>query len=297
MTGMENILRDIVREIEDTLGRTGIMYRIFSRCKSQESIEKKINTKFNEYTQSGKKMQDLLALRITLYFNDDVKILHQYLKSLRNYDNESVTDVGTERFCPQCLNLVMRIPDALKEDMRIAIKGIPHSELIDETYEIQLRTVLSEGWHEVEHDLRYKCKDDWGELLEDSRLLNGVYATLENSDWAMLSIFDNVAYSHYKKNQWTPMIRNKMRLRFKDNYLSEEVSQYLTNNINIAKKIFRADRDQAILHMLKNKILIPPTFDNIVHILNHMEEIDEGLIQYESEAIKSDLELLKQERN
>ena len=26
--------------------------------------------------------------------------------------------------------------------------------LIDNTYEIQLRTVLSEGWHEVEHDLR-----------------------------------------------------------------------------------------------------------------------------------------------
>ncbi|MBK7959276.1 MAG: hypothetical protein IPK03_14995 [Bacteroidetes bacterium] len=31
-----------------------------------------------------------------------------------------------------------------------------NNSLVDSTFEVQLRTILSEGWHEIDHDLRYK---------------------------------------------------------------------------------------------------------------------------------------------
>lgn len=92
----------------------------------------------------------------------------------------------------------MRIPDKFSQDMRVAIKETGYEDLIDETYEIQIRTILSEGWHEVEHDLRYKCKEEWNNFQEESRLLNGIYATLESSEWAMLTLFEKLSYSQYK---------------------------------------------------------------------------------------------------
>ncbi|WP_294161915.1 hypothetical protein, partial [uncultured Senegalimassilia sp.] len=38
----------------------------------------------------GKKMQDLLALRITLYFTDDVELVYDYFRNQPNFDSESV---------------------------------------------------------------------------------------------------------------------------------------------------------------------------------------------------------------
>ena len=92
----------------------------------------------------------------------------------------------------------MRVPNNLQQDMKAAIKETGYEDLIDNTYEVQIRTILSEGWHEVEHDLRYKCKEEWNEFKEESRLLNGIYATLESSEWSMLTLFDRLSYSQYK---------------------------------------------------------------------------------------------------
>ena len=46
-------------------------------------------------------MQDLLALRITLYFTDDVEIVHNYLRSQSDFDSESVDEAEVDRFCPK----------------------------------------------------------------------------------------------------------------------------------------------------------------------------------------------------
>ena len=40
--------------------------------------------KADKYRCENKKLQDLLALRITLYFTDDVEIVHKFLKSCSN---------------------------------------------------------------------------------------------------------------------------------------------------------------------------------------------------------------------
>ena len=50
---------------------------------------------------------------------------------------------------PERLNLVMRMTPYEQDLFNTAVQEYgDQAELIDATYEIQLRTVLSEGWHE-----------------------------------------------------------------------------------------------------------------------------------------------------
>ncbi|MCQ5134576.1 hypothetical protein NE541_16280, partial [Coprococcus eutactus] len=58
------------------------------------------------------------------------------------------------KFEAQKCNGVYRIPSKYQ-------RNIPASEWtkpFDQTFEVQLRTVLIEGWHDIEHEMRYKYK-------------------------------------------------------------------------------------------------------------------------------------------
>lgn len=270
MNAATNILKDIETKLRDNLSHSGFMFHIFSRVKSTESINAKLSKKAEMYRNENKKMQDFLALRITLYFSDDVEIVHQYLKTMPDFVDESVDVAEVDRFCPKRLNLVMRVPKRLKKDMQIAISQTDYGDLIDDTYEVQIRTILSEGWHEVEHDLRYKCKEEWSDFGEESRLLNGIYATLESAEWSMLTLFDRLSYSHYKKQNWNCMMRNKMRIRFVDKSLSEDIVSFLDCNKPVAKKLFRVNRAKVMRALLEKGFCFPLTYDTTLHIINHL---------------------------
>ena len=84
-------------------------------------------------------------------------------------------------------------------------------------------------WHEVEHDLRYKCKEDWTGCESYSRALNGVIATLENAEWNMKSIFSEMARHNFSHSDYTAMLRNKFRLKFKSEQLSERIDSFLNS--------------------------------------------------------------------
>lgn len=292
MSAADKILKEIVSELESLLNKSGIMYHIFYRAKSEASIKNKLELKADSYKSENKKMQDLLALRITLYFTDDVELIHEYLKSQPNFDSESVDELEVDKFCPKRLNLVMRVPDSLKKDMRVVISNSDFPDLIDDTYEVQIRTILSEGWHEVEHDLRYKCKKDWENYLEESRLLNGIYATLESSEWSMLTLFDRISYSQYKKKEWSSMLRNKMRLRFKDKGLSQEVIDLLSENHELAKRLFRTKRSKILEKVMEKKFSYPLTYDTVIHLLNRIDIKDRDLAALEMPILKSDMDLM-----
>lgn len=292
MSAADKVLKEIVTDLESVLNKCGVMYHVFFRAKSEFSIKNKLEKKAETYKAEGKKMQDLLALRITLYFTDDVELVYDYLKNQPNFVSESVDTAEVDKFCPKRLNLVMRVPETLKSDIRVAINNTEFPDLIDDTYEIQIRTILSEGWHEVEHDLRYKCKDDWTEYLEESRLLNGIYATLESSEWSMLTLFDRLAYAQYKKGSWDAMIRNKMRLRFADKCLSHEIQNFLSNNKEIAKKIFRTKRSKVLKIVMEKKFSYPLTYDTVLHLLNHIEVKNKELADLEMPVLRSDMDFL-----
>ena len=287
-TMLDTILKSIEERLNADLSRCGFMYHILKRTKSEHSICEKIKKKGEGYRESGKKMQDLLGLRITLYFSDDVEIVHQYLKALPTFINETIDRDDDRTFCPKRLNLIMGVPEEWRHDMSGYLqRTFPNfAELLDLTYEIQIRTILSEGWHEVEHDLRYKCQEDWEEFPEESRLLNGIFATLESSEWSMLTLFDKMAYSFYKKRNWTNMVRNKMRLRFKDKGLSDGVSTYLTSHPEVGKKLFKVTRKKVVDFVLNNDFQFPLQYDTVIHLINRVEVKDEDLMTLEKAPLR-----------
>ena len=290
-TLLDTILSNIVDRLNDDLSRCGFMYHVFWRTKSESSIDEKLEKKAAGYRLESKKMQDLLALRITLYFSDDVEILHQFLCKQSSFLSETIDADDDRTFCPKRLNLVMQVPEKWLDDMNDFLhRTYPeYADLLDTTYEIQIRTILSEGWHEVEHDLRYKCHEDWTDFPEESRLLNGIFATLESSEWSMLTLFDKMAYSFYKKRNWTNMVRNKMRLRFHDKCISDDVNAYLTAHPEIGKNLFKVRRKKVIDFVLNNGFELPLQYDTVIHLLNRVEVNDPELMKLEKAPFKSEM--------
>ncbi|MGV8018722.1 MAG: RelA/SpoT family protein [Ignavibacteria bacterium] len=249
--------------ISNELNRIGFFYRIFSRIKDENSIEKKIKLK-NYSSTNGKKMTDLIGIRIIAYFADDISLIHSVLRRIPHHHETVKDEHEIDTFKPQRLNLVFNFDEKDSHDIREIIK-IPE---IDSKYEIQLRTVFSEGWHEVEHDLRYKCKEVWKEHSDLSRILNGIYATLETSEWSMLQLFEDLAYKSYKNNDPVSLLKNKIRLRFKNDEISDELRHILQKYE--CRNLKKFSRDKLIRKILNSKINIPMNLSNLIFIINHV---------------------------
>lgn len=259
------IIQQLQTRIEDQLHKVGLLFRVFARCKSVDSITKKIESREDGYySEDGKKIQDLFGVRIALYFPDDLKVAQQALGSIFSLDSQQVDNHDSSLFSASRCNFVFNLPDALADESHI-LKTNP---LVDKTFEVQFRTVLSEGWHEVEHDLRYKCSDDWEQHDDLNRALNGIYASLETSEWAMTRLFEDLAYRHYKASEWAPMIRNKFRLRA-GNELNQELETVITSIDGLGKNIYRLDRSKLLTTILKFNINLPININNLVYICNY----------------------------
>jgi len=162
------------------------------------------------------------------------------------------------------------------EDTNILNLG-DKADKIDSTFELQIRTIFSEGWHEVEHDLRYKCKSDWNGFDNQSRRLNGVYAALETSEWTMIKIFDELAYSHYKKREWSAMFRQKFRLRFTDESLESDLMEIFEDK-ELVKRFFRLDRSKLIRDMNRKGFYYPMKLQNLIYFANIHKIKDEKVM-------------------
>ncbi len=261
----EGVMKEIVGHIESKLNDIGLMFRIFFRTKSQDSIRKKLAS--NPKYGSEKKLQDIIGIRVVLYFNDDIDIVRKVVSSeySERPTDVSIDDCKNDEFKASRYNIVYSISD---KQERILNLNNRDKSIIDTTFELQIRTVFSEGWHEVEHDLRYKCQLDWNGFDCYSRRLNGVYASLETSEWTMIKIFDDLAYNHYKNADWSAMLRQKFRLRFIPPLLINESILELFKDNNLAKKFFRLDRSELIMDMSSKGFYYPITFDNLIYFAN-----------------------------
>ncbi len=134
-----NLVDNLCEPLERYLRQAGMYYRIFARQKSSGSIEKKLSQKRIDYLEKGKKMQDFVGIRVVFYFQDDVEIFHEKLKTMDGYDpaNESNSNAELDGisalrdhiekyeelkqlslmfplhdkvFMPQRLNVVMQMP-------------------------------------------------------------------------------------------------------------------------------------------------------------------------------------------
>lgn len=313
-------MSEIRQELESILDRCGIMYRLFARGKSKDSIEHKISTTPGKYTSTGKKIQDVLGFRIVFYFLEDVKTICHYLMTQHHIDifvdksdseselkekekekeNEPDGVKYVEVFRPQRLNLIFRMHDERARWFMNELKSTDFSnpntyQLIDTTYEIQLRSVLSEGWHEVEHDLRYKCKRApmWSYCETESRSLNGIYASLETNEVAMELLFDRMAYLNYKSRDWEDMLRNHFRIRINPyKNLSDENKMVLNTDTRTAKKILGIKRGKLHSALLSISKRYPINYDNLLFLTNRMlgTEANQAIINTEPVLIKEMLD-------
>lgn len=278
---LEKIAQQLALEISDSLTRCGLIFRIFSRVKSESSIRNKLEVK---YTDKKIKLQDMIGIRIVLYFQDDVDALALYY-SVGDVVKKSIDELDSSTFRPQRLNITNRIPAKFMDDFLASLPN-KFKDRIEPTYEIQIRTVFSEGWHEVEHDLRYKCKEDWHGCEPYSRALNGVIATLETAEWNMRAIFAEMARHNFMHSNYSAMLRNKFHLRFKKETLSENLNDYLLNNRHHAEAALNVDRLIVIYTLLTHKGNFDLTYDNLFFLINRIEMMDMEIMSLEPEETK-----------
>ncbi|HFF8982242.1 RelA/SpoT domain-containing protein [Serratia marcescens] len=257
------IIQALQKDIESELNRIGLLYRFFSRTKSENSILKKYEKDPEKYSPDGRKIQDLFGVRIILYFPDDLLIAQEALEKLFEVESKTIDETTADLFSATRCNYVFNLPENLSKDSTL----LKRHAYIDTTFEVQFRTILSEGWHEVEHDLRYKCKEDWVDHNDLSRALNGIYASLETSDWGIMKLFEELAYRNYKSSSWSAMLRNKLRLRMDDNIDDNIIS--IINKNSLGKLFFRIDRKKLLSLMLNYNIDIPININNIIHLCNY----------------------------
>jgi putative GTP pyrophosphokinase len=263
---LDRVAVKVGQSIDDELSKIGILYRLFSRAKDSESIRKKQLRKSYSIGAGQKKMQDIIGVRVTLYFADDIEIVRELIKRKFSFVDETIDKAEATQFKPTRINLIFRLDENHSRELYDSVcNEFPFS---DNTFEVQLRTVLSEGWHEVDHDLRYKCENDWNKQDDLLRAFNGIFAGLETSDWSILMIFDKLSYRHYKNSNWKAMIRTKFRLRIRDDNMDEKLLEVLNSDKQIGKAIFLIVRDKFLQEIVKRDIRIPFTFHNIIFLLN-----------------------------
>ena len=278
---LQTITDRLESQIYQHLNQCGLMFRLFARVKTISSLHHKMQIKGDNYRSGKSLIQDMIGLRVVLYFQDDVDAL-AFFYSCGEVVDSSIDEFDSSTFRPQRLNLTCKLPVEFVEDFR---KALPEefATYIDSTYEIQIRTVFSEGWHEVEHDLRYKCKEDWEGCESYSRVLNGVIATLETAEWSMKSLFDQMARVNYQNKNYRAMLRNKMHLRIKGEDLSASIHEFLLQNHHVAESVLNTDRFVVILTLLNHQKPIELTYDNLLFLINRIEMNNQELKEMEPE--------------
>ena len=206
--------------IEERLKQSGLYYRIFSRIKTSESLARKYQVK--SYN-AEKKIQDLVGLRVDVYFEDDLRICRQIMFSLVEW---SESEQNESEFKPVKINGVFRLPDYLKQQ----ISDETWEMCIDDTFEIQLKTVFFEGWHEIEHDMKYKGGELWSGKNSFARYFNSILATLELCDKSLVTLFENLGHELYKERNWAGMMKAHYRLKMEEHPMYPELEELLNND-------------------------------------------------------------------
>ncbi len=269
--------QDLKRIISDRLEQCGMYYRVFSRIKTAASMELKFQRK--EYGED-RKLQDLVGCRINLYFDDDVEICKSIMEKTFSVLEWSTSARAEDEFKPTKLNGVFRLPEYLRSEISPATWDM----CIDDTFEIQIKTMFFEGWHEIEHDMRYKGEELWKERSSFSRYFNSILATLELCDKSMVTLFEDLGHELYKSGNWSDMIRSHFRLKMGSVYLYPEVEQRLAEDQketvdSLAKRIYKTPRRVLMEQFISRSRKVPISANTIVAVLNEAVFHDQKLTE------------------
>jgi putative GTP pyrophosphokinase len=124
---------------------------ITGRAKTLESAVEKIKRK--SYSDPADQMTDLSGIRIVTYFDSQIKLISDLIRSTFEVDESNSLDqiniLGNDKIGYRSVHFVCRLGqqrNGLPEYMTLS--GLP--------FEIQVRTVLQHAWAELAHDRSYK---------------------------------------------------------------------------------------------------------------------------------------------
>ena len=268
--------QDLKRIISDRLEQCGLYYRVISRIKTASSMAHKFEMK--DYGEENRKLQDLIGVRVNLYFDDDVEICKKIMENTFDLIDWSTSEISDEEFKPTKLNGVCRLPEYLRSE----ISPETWEMSIDDTFEIQIKTMFFEGWHEIEHDMRYKGEELWKNYNGFSRYFNSILATLELCDKSMVTLFEDLGHSLYKSGRWSDMIKSHFRLKLGEGVLYPEVEQVLNEDVeqqveNLAKRIYKTSKQTLVDQLLRRSRKIPINVNTIIALLNDSQFHDARL--------------------
>ena len=248
--------------VEDRLEQSGLYYRLFSRIKTADSLERKYQRKcYNK----DKKIQDLIGLRVDVYFEDDLRICRHILEQTFHLIDWSESSKNEIEFKPVKINGIFRLPAYLKEK----ISPETWDMCIDDTIEIQVKTVFFDGWHEIDHDMKYKGGELWEGRTSFSRYFNSILATLELCDKSLVTLFENLGHDLYKEKNWNGMMKAHYRLKMTEAPMYPEVEEILNNDHsenNIGKQLFKTKRVVLVDELLKQPRMVPININTMINI-------------------------------
>ena len=272
---LAEVLENVQNDLTSVLDKCGFYYRLNSRVKSVPSLTKKLSSTNPDgsfkYT-SDHLLQDLFGFRILIYFIEDLSILKKLLKQhYECVDDWTKVSYNAQEFQAISTNGVFRLNKTYSEKINNLLGG----KYIDNTFEIQLRTVSFDGWHEIEHDYSYKYNNMWQDQGEYLRRFHSVLATLELCDDTMVTTLENLAYDIYA------------RKRHPDRYAGwNEVYGNVTNNDT--KRSTLCDWDRMIRAHFRLRI------NHVVNSASPDQELIQPLLNlFESEDISAQKDAYK----
>lgn len=269
---INNVKMRLLNTLVTKLNNAGIYFNSTSRIKSESSLLHKLETGKYSMQEGGRKIQDIIGIRINLFYLEDMDICEKILEETFLLDNWSKTKNEENKFEAQKCNGVFRIPSKYLRNIPASVWNKP----FDQTFEVQLRTVLFEGWHEIEHEMRYKYKlgsdsketDLWTGHEDLSRVMNSIIANLELCDWSIMQIFNSIHDSQYKEKNWENAIRSKYRLRITQDPLKPELREYLDNNPDIVAQFHTVSKRELVEILLNKKYHKELTPDRVIYLIN-----------------------------
>lgn len=269
---INNVKMSLLNTLVTKLNNAGIYFNSTSRIKSESSLLHKLETGKYSMQEGGRKIQDIIGIRINLFYLEDMDICEKILEETFLLDNWSKTKNEENKFEAQKCNGVFRIPSKYLRNIPASVWNKP----FDQTFEVQLRTVLFEGWHEIEHEMRYKYKlgsdsketDLWTGHEDLSRVMNSIIANLELCDWSIMQIFNSIHDSQYKEKNWENAIRSKYRLRITQDPLKPELREYLDNNPDIVAQLHTVSKRELVEILLNKKYHKELTPDRVIYLIN-----------------------------
>lgn len=269
---INNVKMSLLNTLVTKLNNAGIYFNSTSRIKSESSLLHKLETGKYSMQEGGRKIQDIIGIRINLFYLEDMDICEKILEETFLLDNWSKTKNEENKFEAQKCNGVFRIPSKYLRNIPASVWNKP----FDQTFEVQLMTVLFEGWHEIEHEMRYKYKlgsdsketDLWTGHEDLSRVMNSIIANLELCDWSIMQIFNSIHDSQYKEKNWENAIRSKYRLRITQDPLKPELREYLDNNPDIVAQFHTVSKRELVEILLNKKYHKELTPDRVIYLIN-----------------------------